>query len=108
LGKYAKQLTASDFSPMVSAQQQEDTMAKFITEAQRDRKMARLDRVVELLRGECDDKRIPPYIRVTLARACDTVKAASRELEGIQFDDRTDENIYGLASVRQSIEEDRR
>lgn len=83
-------------------------MAKFITEAQRDRKMARLDRVVELLRGECDDKRIPPYIRVTLARACDTVKAASRELEGIQFDDRTDENIYGLASVRQSIEEDRR
>ena len=42
------------------------------------------------------------------SRTYDNIKQASRELEGIQFDDRTDENIYGLASIRQSIEEDRK
>lgn len=81
---------------------------KPLTEEQRDRKMARLDRVLELLQGEAADKRVPSFVRHTLARACDTIKQASRELDGIQFDDRTDENIYGLASIRQSIDEDRR
>lgn len=82
---------------------------KPLTEEQRDRKMARLDRVAELLEGEGRDKRVPAHIRMTFARAYDAVKAASRELDRIQFDElRSDENIYGLASIQQSIEEDRK